>query len=329
MKKLKLSLLNFYGTFKKYPKEKERNRNFAIKFYNWWWFNDNAQNWFYRFITHRNLLENKNTVINFYSVFGNRFVLNKDKNCVKIFFTGENVHNTAGHFYLYSSYKDNALKNKNIDLSLGFDFLTDDRYLRFPLWLLSIFPPEVSENEIVNICEKLRFPTLEKRTKFAANVSQGDPSGIRSEMCKNLNQIAEVKNGGIFLHNDDDLWNSFKNDKNAYLKNFNFNICSENSDCNGYVTEKIFEAIKAGCVPIYWGSGNNPEPEILNHDAILFWKKGENNENLLNKIKELYASPDLMYDFLKQPRLKPDAATYVIKTFQELENRIKTLIDND
>ena len=25
---------------------------------------------------------------------------------------------------------------------------------------------------------------------------------------------------------------------------------------NGYVTEKIFDAFKAGCVPVYWGAEN-------------------------------------------------------------------------
>jgi hypothetical protein len=39
-----------------------------------------------------------------------------------------------------------------------------------------------------------------------------------------------------------------------------FCICFENAkDISGYITEKIFDSLFAGCVPIYWG-----EPQIQN-----------------------------------------------------------------
>lgn len=45
--------------------------------------------------------------------------------------------------------------------------------------------------------------------------------------------------------------------KEETLKNYKFAICYENSkDFPGYITEKIFDALFAGCVPIYRGASN-------------------------------------------------------------------------
>jgi len=41
------------------------------------------------------------------------------------------------------------------------------------------------------------------------------------------------------------------------LKNYKFCFCYENMcEQRGYITEKIFDALVAGCVPIYWGATN-------------------------------------------------------------------------
>lgn len=44
------------------------------------------------------------------------------------------------------------------------------------------------------------------------------------------------------------------------LPQYKFCICYENiKDVPGYVTEKIFDCFRAGCVPIYWGASNITE----------------------------------------------------------------------
>ena len=41
------------------------------------------------------------------------------------------------------------------------------------------------------------------------------------------------------------------------LANYKFCVCFENvPDIKGYVTAKIFDAMKAGCIPVYWGASN-------------------------------------------------------------------------
>jgi hypothetical protein len=46
-------------------------------------------------------------------------------------------------------------------------------------------------------------------------------------------------------------------DKGTVLRNARFSYCYENSrDLSNYITEKIFDSLVHGCVPIYWGADN-------------------------------------------------------------------------
>ena len=40
------------------------------------------------------------------------------------------------------------------------------------------------------------------------------------------------------------------------LPRYRFALCYENSCESGYVTEKIFDCLRSGCVPVYWGAPN-------------------------------------------------------------------------
>ena len=43
-------------------------------------------------------------------------------------------------------------------------------------------------------------------------------------------------------------------DKRACYANYDFAVCFENQDSTGYITEKIFDCLMAGCIPIYKGA---------------------------------------------------------------------------
>lgn len=55
-------------------------------------------------------------------------------------------------------------------------------------------------------------------------------------------------------------WPSYRgktNNKYDTLSNYKFSICYENAfGFPGYITEKIFESMASGCIPIYWGDSN-------------------------------------------------------------------------
>ena len=60
-----------------------------------------------------------------------------------------------------------------------------------------------------------------------------------------------------------DYSNSYKGNidsKYSVLKNYNFSLCIENAqELNGYITEKIFDCMVAGAIPIYHGAPNIKE----------------------------------------------------------------------
>lgn len=308
--------LNIY---KDYCYWKSFNGASPIRMYNFWKDEPLERMWLYRFVRHRDLLPADKT-LSFISTLGPRILHRWDNSDYKVFYTGENVHN--GHHLPYS---DNMLTEKNICLSLGFDYLQHDRYLRLPLWVLYNFPPESDCVDITNIISGIcNAPPMEDKDRFCALLARGDGNGIRTTIKEAVDKIDKVSCGGLFMHNDDTLLTEFHDSKSAWLKRFRFNICPENSDAAGYVTEKLFQAIVAGCVPVYWGSGNQPEPEVVNPDAVIFYTP--QNDAWLRQIEDLESSPARWREFASQPRLKPTAADAVCEMFTQLESRLREVL---
>ncbi len=276
--------------------------------------------WLTRFLRYHGLMPS-NKRFSFYSVFGNRRVVNYDNREVKIFITGENVHS-----HNFRAYSDNMLSEKKIDLSLGFDYIDDARYVRMPLWLRTQFAPEWSEKEIIEHVNRLRYPGIGERDKFAALVARYDWGNTRSQIYESLKNVGHIQCPSKVLHNDETLKTEFNDDKPAYLRQFCFNVCPENSNYKGYVTEKMFDAVASGCIPIYWGSDNQPEPDVLNHEAIILWSIGGDNSQNVSKIQHLWENKGELNDFLHQPRLKDGAEEKILLMFNKLEDKFKQVL---
>ena len=63
---------------------------------------------------------------------------------------------------------------------------------------------------------------------------------------------------------------SWREKKLKILQGYNFNLAFENTNWQYYCTEKIWDAIQGGCLPIYYGQGNAiyedfPEGSFLNY----------------------------------------------------------------
>lgn len=50
------------------------------------------------------------------------------------------------------------------------------------------------------------------------------------------------------------IWRGFVDDKPATMGSYTFALCFENAIWPGYVTEKIFDCMLVGTIPIYWGA---------------------------------------------------------------------------
>jgi len=76
------------------------------------------------------------------------------------------------------------------------------------------------------------------------------------------------------------------NGKINLLSNFKYCICFENiTNVKSYITEKLFDCFKAGCVPIYWGASN-----ITNYipkDCFIDFREFRNYDNLLKYLDSI------------------------------------------
>lgn len=309
--------------------------NGHVQYYNFWDKQTADEIWFTGFLKSRGFFDRfPHANFAFFSTLGSVQLLRVDellhpfgRNRKRVFFTGENVH-----YPVFKDYENNLLDHSSIDLSLGFDFVDDSRYLRFPIWILEMFPPQSSVDDIKMICNHLSFQKIEdSRNRFCALVAGtstmlGTESlEMRKKMVERLDTISCVDCAGRLLRNTEELQERFHDDKSAFLKLYKFFICPENISIQGYVTEKVFHAIGSGCIPIYNGSLNNPEPNVLNHDAILFWTKGDDNTNLLKQVEELQNNDSQFREFFEQPRLKDDAWQVVAGYFNALEQHLNDL----
>ena len=282
----------------------------GIRHYNWI---GGDKSWFAEFVNSR--FEGRDlSRLSFVSVFGSLKTFWFHRKEKKVFWTGENLDR-------YHKYK----KKLPVALSLGFEDKDSSDYLRFPIWLLYLFSPKDTAEDIR---KKIYSITEQKylKTEFATLVARHDPGHLRQEIVSKLSELAPVSSAGAFMHNDDRLWKVYQNNKIQYLSQFRFSICPENSDASGYVTEKLFEAFLARAIPIYWGAEGRPEEGRINPRAVLFWEKGCQNTALLEQIYELNASSKEFQHFLENNPFLPSFSDYVVERFEKLEKKLSELL---
>lgn len=145
---------------------------------------------------------------------------------------------------------------------------------------------------------------LVKKTGFCSFVvsnAQADP--IRDEFFERLCAYAKVDSGGYYKNNIGSK--DGVKDKLAFASDRKFSITFENSQVDGYVTEKILEGFAAHTVPIYWGC-----PEVkkyFNPEAFIYIERPEDVDAAIERIKYLDNNDEAYLKMLSQPALiSPD-----------------------
>lgn len=240
----------------------------------------------------------------------------------KLLYIAENVHVPYSH---WAQFADIHHQSFAPDLTMGFDYDSSDNYIRFPYWIVNNFSPLATYKDIKTFVEQHNYSHSTNRKDFCAFICRYDYFGDRALMADMVESVAPLSYPSGFRHNDDRMHNEYKNDKIAYLNSFRFNLCPENSNNAGYVTEKIFHAVKAGCVPIYWGNEGFPETNILNKDAIIYLDR-EYPQDALSLIRLLETNPKAYVEFASQPRFVPHAADEIYAYYERLESKLKTIL---
>lgn len=223
----------------------------------------------------------------------------KHKDAVKILFTGENI---VPDFNFY-------------DYAIGFDHLEfGDRYLRIPLYC---FYPNFDD-----LCSGKTFPKeydLLAKRKFCSfvvsNSNGADP--IRGKFFKELCKYKIVDSAGLYLNN---MGGTYLEDKQSFIANYKFNIAFENSQVDGYTTEKIMEPMAVNSIPIYWGNRKvakdfNPQSfiDLSNFDCI---------KDCIDYIIQLDKDDDKYLSMLRQSWFNTDGG------LQDYKERIWSFFDN-
>ena len=121
-----------------------------------------------------------------------------------------------------------------------------DRYFKYPsfIWRLN----RLKDYNVKSIGV---FAKNKVKSKFcAAVISNFDNyTSFRLEFIKHLNEYKQVDMGGEYQNN---IGGKVK-DKIKFLSSYKFSISMENSNGDGYISEKIIDSFIAGTIPIYYG----------------------------------------------------------------------------
>jgi len=228
------------------------------------------------------------------------------------------VYSCGGHSYrlhsgvriLFSGESDRP-DFRQCDYSLAAIKLDDPRHLQFPNYVHYGAPEEILKRH--DRAEEI----LAAKTKFCSFVVSGyhpRKNGNRVEFFQKLCRYKNVDSAGRKFNNIGGPlppgppckinYLQPSRDKIEFLRPYKFNIAFENRSLPGYTTEKIFEAMAARSLPIYWG-----DPDIAAHfNPRSFLNRADfaSDEALIEKIIELDQDDEKYLAYLRQPYFHHD-----------------------
>lgn len=203
-----------------------------------------------------------------YNVFGTEHLNPKYNNSIKIAILTENK---IPDFY-------------EADYAIGHYHMSYlDRYFKFSIFFwqnLNNTYFSLYRNEVINSSKKKKFCAALISNNFITD-------GFRIKFINELNNYKRIDMGGKYNNN---IGRAIEN-KIEFLKSYKFSISMENTEGNGYISEKIVDSFLAGTIPIYYGDYMideyiNPKTYILIRGEkdmlkkIEYIKRIDNDENL-------------------------------------------------
>lgn len=235
--------------------------------------------------------------------FHEKWIKNKLKDKFIIKFNSNNpdylIYNTFGDQHLNPKYNktikiaiytENQIPDFNLaDYAIGqahIHYL--DRYMKFPIFLWKKF------KDFNNIRNKLINNTI--RTKFCAAVITNNIStdGFRIKFINELNKYKKVDMGGKFNNNIGHLINN----KIQFLSSYKFSIAMENSEGDGYLSEKIIDSFISGTIPIYYG--DSIIDEYINPKSFILIKGEKDIKKKIEYIKNIDKNDGIYKNILKE-----------------------------
>jgi hypothetical protein len=217
--------------------------------------------------------------------FGSNNISYDAKNCIKIFYTGENARPWEYRCHFSISFDHHEMDGKNY---------------RLPLYV--IYDYDNHFRDVPNTSTVDRQPYDLQNKKFCSFIVKNEACNMRNKWFHKLNEHKRVDSAGPLYNNMGYILPRGEDSVSAKLKflnSYKFNLCFENSSYPGYATEKLYEALCAKTIPIYWGS---PTIECdFNTKAFLNWHDYQDDDAFFEAIKEIDQYPDMYEEMYMQP----------------------------
>ena len=163
-----------------------------------------------------------------------------------------------------------------------------DRYFKYSVFLWKDF------TDIDNKRGEVLKKTI-KRKFCAAVISNCQIRyGFRLKFIDKLNKYKKVDMGGKCRNNI----NGTIRDKISFLSKYKFSIAMENSNGDGYISEKIVDSFLAGTIPIYYG--DYIIDEFINPKTYILIKGEKDIDKKIEYIKKIDNDEELYKSIMKE-----------------------------
>jgi hypothetical protein len=227
-----------------------------------------------------------------FNVFGNQHLNLKYKNAIKIAVLTEN-----------------RIPDLNeVDYALGHAHISYlDRYFKYSIFMW------MSYDHIKEIREEVLKSPI--RTKFcAAVISNGYWAHFRSKFLNELNKYKKVDMGGRYRNN---IGGRVKN-KTTFFSSYKFSLAMENSNGDGYISEKLIQSFYSGTIPIYYG--DYLIDEYINPKAYILIKGEKDIEAKIEYIKSIDKDDEKYKSILRENVIVDNNFT------KRIDNELKLII---
>lgn len=246
-----------------------------------------------------------------YSNFGYEHLKYK---CKKIFYSGENI--APNYFFCdYSfSFEDSDDKNFFLPHFAEYEYYFD-------------FKDNIKNEEIE------AYKNTEKE-KFCNFMASNYKAKERINFVKELMKRKNVDCLGPVLYNmgahdtvgkqdQSGGYIDWRKEKLETIKEYKFSMAFENEQDYNYVTEKIYQPLLVGSIPIYWGA---PNVDILfNPKCFVNVNNFDSYEEAIDEIMRIDENEVYYQTFFEEPAILPDSKLADVSEEKILE-RINTII---
>jgi len=222
----------------------------------------------------------------FYGPFGDEH--RRYRECLKIFYTGENVLPDFGECHASLSFSPEAFGGKNMRLPLWYLYIDwfgvktygNPEWLVPLEWLIEGRPDHPSFSSKQGFCAIVYGKPIHSRIEAIASLGHYKPVDVFGK----ANPMAPIADGE---------WAKIR-----ALSSYRFSLCYENSVAPGYHTEKLLHGKIAGGIPIYYG---HQTVEFDFNPRCFIEASGLSGPDLVEYIREIDNNTRLYRQLVSEP----------------------------